>query len=447
MLITVGSFFFLNPMIALFDLIPDLIGCALIMFGLHRLSPLASDFENAFGYFKYMILASAARIAVALASSGFDGVTMLSVSLILGLVETGIAFAALGALCEGLSTLELKFDGAVNEQTDLKSIGVAFFAARSVSSMLPYVTSVLSDSDDLITGESYAGAEYSAILLLVNVAVTVVFAVFFVIAVTHSVGRLARRASLVSELHSAIDEKKLCDPDLFVRKNMTFALTLLAYSPLFLIDVIGGLPVGGKNFLPDFGFGLIVIWSVWLLSKQIGGSKPVLISGTVYTVLSAVSFFVYNDFLSRHYYTDFDLIILKFTGQYIVAVVFAALETAALIVLAVMLVKFLTPIATHYAIPDVPPEFIRLTEQNEKARARSLTFLKSTGAFLCFIAVMGLALVCCLQMFDVSYDDINFPFLLVHVALNIVFYATFSTAILRMKAGVLKRYERPSDVF
>jgi hypothetical protein len=50
-------------------------------------------------------------------------------------------------------------------------------------------------------------------------------------------------------------------------------------------------------------------------------------------------------------------------------------------------------------------------------------------------------------MFDVSYDDINFPFLLVHVALNIVFYATFSTAILRMKAGVLKRYERPSDVF
>jgi hypothetical protein len=269
--------------------------------------------------------------------------------------------------------------------------------------MLPYVTSVLSDSDDLITGESYAGAEYSAILLLVNVAVTVVFAVFFVIAVTHSVGRLARRASLVSELHSAIDEKKLCDPDLFVRKNMTFALTLLAYSPLFLIDVIGGLPVGGKNFLPDFGFGLIVIWSVWLLSKQIGGSKPVLISGTVYTVLSAVSFFVYNDFLSRHYYTDFDLIILKFTGQYIVAVVFAALETATLIVLAVMLVKFLTPIATHYAIPDVPPEFIRLTEQNDAVSPR-----ERLGEYIMLRFRLKEGLICrdFARLFGFSFEDL-----------------------------------------
>lgn len=447
MLIAVGLAFFLNPMIALFDLLPDFIGCALIMYALHRLSPVASDFENAFNYFKYMLFASAARLAVAMASATFDSVTMLSVSLILGLIEAGIAVAALGSLTEGMATLDLKFREGVTETVDLKGIGVTFMAARGFASMLPYITSVFDKDDELITGtEAASGSDYSAVLLLVNIVITVIFAVFFMNAVINAVGKPARDADFVSDIRAGLAEKSAKEPEFFIRKTMTFSLTLLAYASLFLIDIIGGLPVGGRNFLPDFGFGILTVWALYLLREHLERWRPAVISGLVYTLTSVVNFFVYNDFLSRHYYTDFDLLIIKFPTQYIVAVVFAAIETVSLCVFAYFTVKMLMPMATHFSIPSVPPEFIRLTAQTEKQRRNSLLLLRLYGIFLGVIALMGTALAATLQMFDVSYGDLNFPYLLTHIAVNIIFYAFASTVFLRMRAGVAKRYERPEDI-
>jgi len=446
-MIICGFAFFLNPMIILFDLLPDFIGCALIMYALNRLSPIAPDFDNAFNYFKYMVFVSVGRLLISLASSGFDSVTYLSVSLILGIVESAIAVMALSSLYEGLSAIGIKYNTGISEPTELKNVGIAFFVIRGFCSMLPYITSVLDRDDDIITGESYAPAmDYTALLMLANVIITVIFAVFFMTVTVSFFGRLSKNRELCSSIHADLDEKSKKEPEFFLRRNMTFALTLLAYSPLFLIDFIGGLPDGGRNFVPDFFFGIFVIWAVLLLGKHLSGYKPVAIFGAVYTLFSAVNFFVYNEFLKKHYYTDYGMLTVKFLNDYIVAVVFAVLETVSLIALAIKLSKFLMPIATRYSFQDVPPEFVKLTEQNERAKRNSAKLLNGFCIALCFIALAGTALTAVLQMFDVGYGDINFPYLLAHVAVNIAFYGYASTVFLRMRAGVKKRYERPSDI-
>ena len=446
-MIICGFAFFLNPMIVLFDLLPDFIGCALIMYALNRLSPVALDFENAFNYLKYMVFASAGRMLVAFASSGFDSVTLLSVSLILGIIETAIAVMAFGSLCEGLSSLEIKYGSGAGEHSELKNIGIAFFAVRGFCSMLPYITSVFTDNDDMITSDTYAPAmDYTILLMAANVIITVIFAVFMMMTVVSNFGKLAKNVEFCKAVRTDLDLKKETEPSFFIRKNMTFALSLLAYSPLFLIDLISGMPDGGRSFLPDACFGVIAVWAVLLLGRYLEGSKGVAISGAVYTVLSFTNFFVYNGFLKKHYYTDFDMLIVRFLSDYIFALVFAALETAALIVFAIKLTKYLMPIAQQYSIQDVPPEFVRLSAQTEKQRANSVRLLKGFGIALSALAVLKTVLVAILQMFDVGYGDINFPYLLTHVAVCIVFYGFASTVLLRMRAGVLKRYERPSDI-
>ena len=91
LIMTVGMFFFANPMVALFDFLPDFLGCALIMYSLHRLSALTSDFEDAFKYFKFMVAISIGRTIIAFLSSQFDDVTRLSVSLVFAVAELIVA--------------------------------------------------------------------------------------------------------------------------------------------------------------------------------------------------------------------------------------------------------------------------------------------------------------------------------------------------------------------
>ncbi len=447
LLITVGMMFFINPMIALFDILPDLIGCAFIMLGLHKLSALVSDFDDAFKYFKYMIFASAIRLILAFASGQFDSVTMLSASLVMGIAELIIAFMAFSSLVDGLYTLRIRYGGTEKEPSELRGMAIVFFAARGVCSLLPYITSVLNKEDDtLLPGHIEETADFSGVLLIVNIIVTVVFAVFFVITVINHIGKLSKNTELNEKIYTDIEEKKALMPEFFEKRNLFFALTLLAYSTLFLIDFLSGLPVGGRNFIPDIGFGLIVIWAILILKKQLDDYKGVLISGIVYTAMSTVSYFVYNAFLTKYYYTDFDDIIKLAFTPYITVIAVSLIETVTLAVFAVMLVRYLMPIAIYYSIPDYTPEFTRLGKQTEKSRRISRLATKVFGIFLTVIALSGTALPTLFNLFDVGYDDINFPYLLAHIVLHIIFYAYSSTLFLRFKSGVAKRYERPEDI-
>ncbi len=447
LLMTVGLFFLLNPMLALFDILPDFIGCALIMLALHRLCAIARDFEDAFGYFKYMLIASVARLFVALASAQFDDVTMLSVSLVLGITEAIIAFLAFTALSDGLSSIRVKFGGIEKDPVEIKNIGTVFFAVRGLCSLLPYISSVLDRDDDLLLpGHVEAKGEYAALLMLVNVIITLILAGFFASAIINHVARLAKKSEVSLAISAELEDRKARSPEFFVRKNLIFAITLLAYCPIFLVDFISGLPVGGRNFIPDFIFGIIAFWAVFLLRKQLPCFKAPLISASIYTVISVLSYVFYDKFLQKAYYADFDVVISQFLKPYITAVAFAVAETAALIVLAAMLVRYLMPLATHFSIPEIPSEFTRLRAQMEKQRTLSCRLLKGFGIFLSIIALAGTAITVTFQMFDVGYDDLDFPYLLAHIILHIVFYIYCSTMFLRFKNGVLKRYETPEDV-
>lgn len=443
--IFIGMLFFANPMLALFDIFPDFIGCVFVMYGAHLLAPVTADFEDTFHRFKYLIFASVGRTLIAFSSAQFDGVTYLSVSLMLAVIELIIAVMAFTSLSEGLATLKIKFGGIEKNPAELRGVGIAFFAARGLCSMLPYISSVLDTDEEFITGESFLEAtDYSGVLMLVNIVITVIFAVFFIITLVNHILKPAKNTELVKAIGTAINEKRLISPEYFTRKTLTFALSVLAYSSLFLIDFIAGVTMGGRSFVPDALFGLTVIWTILLMKKHLRGYKKPLISGIVYTIISLVSFIVYNNFLTKHYLTDFDILIFEFTNQYIVAVAFALAETISLIVFAVMLTDYLVPIVTKYSVPEIPVEFVRLGKQTDTYVRRSFYMLKTFEIFLIFIALTGTFTAAALQLFDVGYID--FPYLIVNAIVHIAFYALASTLFLRLKNGVLKRYERPEDI-
>ena len=96
-LILIGALFMVNPMIAFVDVIPDLFGCAIIVYALHRLSSVSPELEEAEKYFKYMILASAGRILILFANPGFDDVMLLTMAMVFGVIDVGIMLAGMPA--------------------------------------------------------------------------------------------------------------------------------------------------------------------------------------------------------------------------------------------------------------------------------------------------------------------------------------------------------------
>ncbi len=438
----IGFFFFLNPMVALFDLIPDFFGCALIMFSLHRLSPISPDFETAFNYFKYIAAVSIARLLVALVSGQFDSVTYLSLTLVFALIETILAFRAVTALCDGLYSLNRRFESTETEPLELRNICTVFFAVRGVCSMLPYITSVLDREDDtLLPGHVEETGDYTMLLTLVNIVITVIFAIFFAITIVKHLAVYVKSKAVSYAVTEALTELKTANPNFFIRKNLVFSLTLLAYCTLFLTDFIAGLPVGGRNFIPDFVFGIIAVWAVILLKRQLSGYLAPLISGIVYTMISILSFFSYNDYLSKHYYKSFRVMTDMYLDDYITVLVISAAETVSLIVFAVMLVRYLMPLATEFSIAEYSPELVRLGRQAERKRILSRRRLIFFGVFLSVIALSGTALTAFVQLFDIGHSNINFPYLLVHFVLHIAFYAYSSSVFLRIKEDVKIKYD------
>lgn len=439
LLIIIGMCFFANPMIALLDIIPDFIGCLLIMLAISKFTSISGDLENAYTYFKYMAFISAARLVFFIMNPGFDDIMLLTLTMAFGVVEFICMFLAIPSLYDGLSQMSLKYGDGTKEMPEFRPICFVFFGVRAFGAILPHVTAILTGGDDeLITNEAMATASYTALLTLVNVVLTLIVAVFFVIAVVSFIGRVARDKAMRIAIYAEIDAKNSSDPEFFIRRQLERALKLLGISFIFLIDVFGD----GINYIPDFFFGFIAMWAIFKMRNQLENTRGVLISGGVYTVFAIVNHFVYNDFMERRFFVAFTRIITQHIQDYIFALIFAVIETVALIVFVSKLAKHLKPIAVEYSIPEVPKEFARLNSELEETSMLQLRTLKRFRLFGMLVAILGTALTAVLHL--TAYYDI--PYWMLHSGINLLFFIYAYVLCYRFRQGVLKRYERPSDV-
>jgi len=390
-LIIIGAFFMINPMIAFIDVIPDFFGCALIIYALHRLSSISPELEEAEKYFKYMLLSSVGRVLMLFFNSGIDETMMLSLALIFGVIEVGIIIAAIPAFYEGLAYLTVRYSGKAKEMPELKIVSIAFFAARGFLSMLPYIEALMIEApDDVINSMQTepATGNYTALLTLVNVVVTLIIAAFWMTMLINYVGTCAKDKEFCERVYEAYNEKNRKEPEFFLRRTLLFALKLLMWSPIFLFDLIGN----GQNIIPDVLFAAAAVWAAWLLKKYFDDMKPVMISGAAYGVLSIVNFFIYNNFMQKRFFARFDMVLVRFLNEYIVAIVFSALETIALIVFIWQLRKVFTPMVETHSVQIVPKEFVRSARENEQFAVVSHRILNAYTALGIIVAVSGTAL-------------------------------------------------------
>ena len=437
LLIFIGFLFTLNPMLAILDILPDFIGYGLIFLGVNKLGMISPEMLDSTGYFKWAAIVSLARFGTYLGSSTFDETMTLCMTMVFAVVEFGLMLMAMPLLSDGLTYLDIRYLGKNEEDNTLRTLGIVFFAARGFLSVLPELgaLTLAEDPDGDIVGETATvdWAEFSSSLTIANIALTLIFAAFFLYVLVKRIGNTVKDKEFLASLDRAYKEKKANDPAPFIRRRLLYAFSILALGAFFVIDLTGD----GKNFLPDFVFGALSLVSVRLMSPYSDKVKKAYIFGGAYTVVSVASYIYYSIFVKEHYNMVFDRLLLMFPHKYALVIALTAIEGAALVAYIRYLLPVLSDIAKEHVGLSVTDEFVKTKRQN--AEAVESIKNKLTVFFFITVAVAGsgIAFVATLHGFPVYW--------MIHAAVNITAFVFFRHMISTFTSEINVRYEKPGE--
>ena len=182
-LILASLWFFFNPNISIVDILPDCIGCALILLALRRVDtiiPYFGDAQDSFRKLLYVTLSKIPALLILLTLSQ-ERVSITLFSLSFAILELLFAIPAFSALFEGFFYLGQRFDcsAAISRSPvipapeRLKRITLIFLSVKAAASTLPEFGFLF--SYDPLTGTGFTMSVRLYLLLAGALAVAVLF--------------------------------------------------------------------------------------------------------------------------------------------------------------------------------------------------------------------------------------------------------------------------------
>ena len=139
-----GCVFLMNPIVSLFDVLPDFIGCLLIATSLKEISVLESRLENAMRQMYYLAGLSAARFGLMLFVFDMDSSWVLSCVTLLGAAEVFFFLYFLSSFFGGITYLaqRCESENVLSVVDNVKSIGFVFCVARTACTVIPQLAAL-----------------------------------------------------------------------------------------------------------------------------------------------------------------------------------------------------------------------------------------------------------------------------------------------------------------
>lgn len=316
LLIAIAPLFLWNADIAVFDLLPDVIGYSLIALGMSSLSYLNYHFEESAKRFNRMVALSAARLAYVLVLFGLVNsvdrpTTMLLGNFVFGVLELMIVLPAYKHFFEGLIyagsragvgqsifkptawsklwSLVIKRKSEFDDRntavtaTESFSFMTALFAVLKILlNVLPEFTVLTEQSEKVVNLYAYVWMFRAAAVLLG----TLVGGIWLLMALRYYIGVL-RDCDFVQLLHAQYMKDVYPNKDLFVARRYKLCSLLLLFGVILSAD----LPMDGVNLLPDLLCAICLIAGIWLLRHYLTAWKSALAVLAAYFTVSVLEYY------------------------------------------------------------------------------------------------------------------------------------------------------------
>ena len=284
-----GLLFFCNPNFEIIDLFPDFIGCALILWGIRRLSAVtergkaaAKDFRLLLGL--NLLQALSCLLFFLLAES--EMTWMLTLTACFGVAEAVFFCRGMARLDDAVSYSAMEGDFeriyADRQRSSLTGYAIFFGIAKCLFALLPTLTFLVTDYGDVGMIET----DWSFLFKLLqgaNLVLVTIFGILLAILGCRYCRALGKESAYLRYLDGRYDEEIVRAPGVLTYKRLRLGGTLLFLGMLFLLP----LRLDGVDFLPDFVAAALILACALLLKREYPKeARPAILAGGVFALFA-----------------------------------------------------------------------------------------------------------------------------------------------------------------
>ena len=331
-LLVAGLIFFANPNVSIFDVLPDCIGCILVIAAIFKISDLSAEMSEARAAFHTLFWINLSKLPALVLLLWVTGVNVgedvmwLLFAFCYAVAEAIFGIRAFSLLFDGFAYLGTRREGGdflflkvVRPEKVIKSgkkekirpakylrldginhFTVVFIAVKTILCTLPEFT-LLSSQDTLgyVTAEGMAIYAFRPLLIVLSFTVVLVFGIIWLCKLVSYVKHLSKNkqffASMLDEYKDMLSVRK----GIFaIRRTHIFAV-LASAAAFFSVDFY----LDEVNFIPDFLAAILLFAAAAAIANQIGGAKLLKVASLIYLATSAVTFVNMLKFTSEYSYS------------------------------------------------------------------------------------------------------------------------------------------------
>ncbi|MBQ3707037.1 MAG: hypothetical protein II889_03915 [Clostridia bacterium] len=438
-LVIAGLIMLFNPVVIVVDVIPDAVGFFLITAGLTKMSCFIGKIEEARQTFLKLAFVEVVKLFSIVILPYASGSADVLLAFVFGLIEGFLFVPAITALFEGLSFAALWYGGTavyakretvrggktktVETAAATKRYIIFFYLFRIVATLIPELTELqMYDNIGTVDARIVRMTAFKPLLYILFGAVTMIFAVIYIVKVVRFFGPIRRDKPFLEALTRKYERDILPKTTFFIAKRMKIALMLFGASALasfiFTLDNVNVL-VGAISS------GLLIAAAV-IVARYVKTAYITIVLAAVRAALS-----VFNMILEIRYFMDYSpeatlRVTEAYTRYYRIAMLETVEHVLALASVLFFLAALMKAVKGHLEISGIQTDNAMYSKHN-----RDLETYNTIGGKLLLLSVLAIIhdVMCC----AFRYLLVNLPAVLVIcTAVTIVYvaYAIYSMSVI-----------------
>ncbi|MBQ9745652.1 MAG: hypothetical protein IJW21_02385, partial [Clostridia bacterium] len=303
--------FLFDPFINIFDILPDVIGYALIVYGLSKMADLELKVAEARRRMTSALAVAAGKVAVVLLSfiMEFDSTLVLVFAFSFATLEIFFVIPAFNMLFESLEYSCMRFSEKLitRKVEDLQKVTPIFIIVRAVAAVVPQLTALTNEYGYVgeETGLENSGVIY-VMLTVICAVVSFVFGIVWLSAVVPYFKALKKNGELCEYLRERYAAEVLTDDVLHMKRSIK-RFTALLFASLFMFICI---PIDGYYMMPEFLAAVFMLFAFYFAKRYTSDYKKTL---ALCALAAAVSFAAY--LLLYRYSSEMGYIFLPYKAK------------------------------------------------------------------------------------------------------------------------------------
>jgi len=367
-LIMAGLIFLFNPSISIYDILPDVIGWALVYGGMYKLRDMAPTMEDAMVQLKRLLWLCGAQAGVmALLPLMTDTGYALTFTFVFAGFECYFMIMFMRAFADGMQYIAVRENSQTPtiDLSNFRTVNYVFPAVKAFLTILPELAYLsTSEYEGWITAmEQFDLANYPTLLRLLNIVGVIIAGLVWLNIVLRYLDRVRKDKALMEDCERYYIENVATQTNMLFCRSLKCGLTLFGAACLFRLDII----VDGISVTPDIISAILFLLGCVVLVRRAPMLEKMKKLSIIYIPLTIATFAVM--FIIGIIFYDWG--ITKSIGgfyMFIGFVVLAALSAAMFVLVIFELLKFIEYLVEKHTGEDLGEEFKRTQERMANMR-------------------------------------------------------------------------------